>query len=333
MKTETSTLLLAGPGVDHGRAPGGQFSGPSVTFNGRVVGRLRTVLGILLVVSVCFGMSTGVTSGEKLTVPSVVQQLNQQAEVFADCMNQAGIPTEMTSASTGSVTIMMVSISVNLGDLILWRQIDGSMTQISAIGPDDLSTDPPSEQELRFSYGFNTEAQLWVNGTDRTADYLACQRQTGYTEGNVTRTLMPSLLSRLQAYFQLYKNSNEQWYNCVRDSGWTDVTLGEYSSSPGYVVPAVYMPVSMSPSQLRSVLHSCPAENSQDDSALTQWRNSHNNDGTFPPGYLPDPLINFTMDIGPVFFHGDFFPPALDAYWARQRAVLVTVLYGSLNPG
>jgi hypothetical protein len=87
--------------------------------------------------------------------------------------------------------------------------------------------------------------------------------------------------------------ANNRWVKCARNNGWPmieDSHLPEEADSSEW--PMAYLPITITSSELRSLLGSCPNFDPAQQDALDQWWHTDSNGG-FPPDYLPDPSIDF----------------------------------------
>lgn len=324
MKTETTLLLWAEPAAARSPAAGRPGQGHRGKIGQWVTGRRRAILGFLLIAILCFSLSMGYS---EMVRPPLAQddQLNQAAGRFATCMTDAGISASLTYLGDPPI-VEVVAINPDSGRTVMWRQ-PGVPATIMQFVNNSFVIGPTTDQQMLFYFSFDPSPQLWIDSADRSADYRRCQEQTGYDADKAYRyaTGRSPDSAQVNLLLKLYERAAENWIDCARTHGWTDVAADEVETG-GYAVPVVDLPAWMSITQLTRLLQACSPDDTYSAPALQQWQASHDYDGSFPPDYVPAPMIRFSLDIGPLFLFGDHISQAMDQYWARHRYDLTVAL-------
>jgi len=195
-----------------------------------------------------------------------------------------GMPVEMIKNSQGELAIVQFT-----GDhwLMVRSPEGGSVRWSDTYGRED---DPLVREAAEEFFSRNTIPALMIDGVDFTTTYSRCLETSGYdweaAWGTVNMDV--DLLSR-----QI--DANNMWAGCARAHGFPEiedcsVPLGSDESD----WPAVLVPVTISPPQLRQLLNVCPSFDAQRQEFMATWWQA-NPTGGYPVDYLPNPNLDFFL--------------------------------------
>jgi hypothetical protein len=238
------------------------------------------------------------------------------AKTFHECLNQAGLPVTLVENHDGHMAVVQFTgdhwlmVRSPEGGTLRWSETHGS------------ENDPQAWQAAQEFFSLNNIPGLMIDGVDHSVAYTICLERSGYDSRAAWGT------TSMDAFLLLKQvEANNAWARCARSHGWPmveDSVLPEDSDPNGW--PMVYLPVTMTAAELRSLLDQCPNFDPDNQENLNQWWHTDSSGG-FPPDYLPDPSVDFFIPST----HGSTDPDAEPN--AQESAALENLgaLYSILN--
>jgi len=302
--------------------------------------RWRRILGVIVCALLCIGLSmAGIHSPSSVVADD--DWMTPMQKSYTACMEAWDLPV-----SIGPPSQYGTSVDITGRHTIVWRDpygFTGTGIDFSFI-PVGLGGDTPSPSYIAENdaiykvIALTGKPLLAVDGTDYTSQYIACLDQSGYTAevaqeqagSDSSFIVTPDELDVWQALFQPQVQVNNQWAACARDHGWLvfDSTVAGLGTET--VVPEVYLPSSITPDQLHTLLAACPNFDSAAARRFDDWLQAHpvqwtvtTDMGTIPviddsaPAMSPNPNVGFRLTPFETAHLSALFSPEGQALFAR----------------
>ncbi|MDR0489582.1 MAG: hypothetical protein LBG99_09395 [Propionibacteriaceae bacterium] len=258
---------------------------------------LRSIAGVLCAVGlVC---SLGGCTTDRYALPTLGgkpkeqgSELVEAAKLYYDCMTEAGIEVQLSQNSEGKLTMAFFAIE----DGFILQSNEGS-------GSASFSGEMTPEQDKMMNDFFENTGdgpRLSINGVDHSEIYAHCLEISGYDEnaayGNDSYMMDPAEAERMV-------RANNEWAACARENGFPGVNDSAMPSKmDGSEWPAILLPGTITPDQLRALLEVCTNFDPELEEARNKYWEENPMASSLPDDMLPDPSIQF--DFGEGFAEG-----------------------------
>ena len=263
--------------------------------------RWRTILGVVVCVLLCMGLSTA----DVRTPSSIVHDndwMTPMQKSYSACMDALNLPASIGAPSPDYGT----SVTMSMAQTVFARDPYGfpAITAVSDIYTSSIlgvQLDSPADISALFNVINLAQGPILViDGVDYSQAYAHCLDTSGYTAevaryrseeaAEYERAAADIVQSDNEERFYSWEFANDQWAACARNQGW----LVLESPDPS---PEVDIPSSATVSQLQALLKVCPSFDADKARRVNQWAQDHNGSLTdYPnPEDMYDPDIGFQL--------------------------------------
>lgn len=275
-----------------------ESGGPAL--NSALLLRLRTIVGIVLLVLVCVAMSAADIHVSVTSPMNSMSSMSPMERSYSTCMNISGVPVSISPPTPMSGS----SIDLRGAHTVLLRDPYGPSSMVySGNAPDTgmgFLLDNPEDFNALFRVMTLFDGPvLIVDGVDYSQQYARCLNESGYTaqvarDREENSVLIEGQSDGDQSLFADQVRANNQWAACARNHGWL---VFDSMMVPGKW-PEVDLPSTITPDQLRGLLVLCPSFDADKARRIDEWLGAHDSgmaDYPYPEDLNSTPTIGFQL--------------------------------------
>lgn len=321
---------------------------------------LRIVLLAVAIVTACAGMGTAGVRQLAAPVPAP-DGPDPMSVAYHTCIEQwdwpidppTPVPLDVSMGTAGAYpTDSIWPIYHSSFGYAIWRDPYGAVGSQSGMAtpmPYDASIvfspqDLENNALMHVAFDTLTGPVFIIDGVDHSQEYIQCLNVSGYIMAakldadrqkaalkELILSFDDTVLAQAQAQTDQQVQANNQWAACARRNGWM-VRDTSAPTDDSYEVPDVTLPSYITPSQLATLLDTCPAYDAvQADEAATRYSDYYDGIVMYdPPDYAP-PSIAIRLEPPSATPYPLPIPSALDSGYLSKLAALYIVLDAQRN--